>query len=258
MTGLAQPMNRVHTRRRACTLLLCAGLVGCTDAGPLAYPSTWAPRITPRAAVDCHDITGTYAASNGAQLLPFFLFGVLDTESPEWTQLVRTHQSILAAPDAVTVTISSPDPEHLAVLVAMNASPLARQVLKRSHRSPGTTMRWTPGDHTFRCDADGVVITGTHIHDWHEYQLTDAEKQRRYRRPGRNDVGTARGNYRFAKAADGSLVMHEHLYFCLGCDFADKWRQWAPAPSRSQSAGFRRKDEGVTPTLAPRTATPPT
>jgi len=114
----------------------------------------------------------------------------------------------------------------------MGGTHLAKQVLTRSHRSPVAAEVWF-GQHekSFRCEPDGIVLVGAYIHDWPEYRLPDAEKKRRYRRPGKNDVGTARGYFDFSKSTDGSLTMRQRLFFCLGCGGLDElWRRWETAP----------------------------
>lgn len=209
--------------------LLAIGLSGCGAPAPYAGPlsSTGGDE----ASADCPDISGTYRASSDGQLLPFHLFGILDTASPEWTALVQLTSELRAQPDEAIVTIRFPDPDRLEVIVAVHGAPRARQVLTRSRRSTTAADWWGQGERSFRCAQDGVAIAGTQIFDWDEYLLPDAAK-RRYRRPGTNDVGTARGIYRFSRAADGSLVMHQHIYFCLGaCELGADGR-WEPVRSR--------------------------
>jgi hypothetical protein len=74
----------------------------------------------------------------------------------------------------------------------------------------------------------------TGVCDWEVYRLPIETKRLRYRRPGKNDVGTARGYFEFSRAADGSLVMRQRLYFSYACDGLDeRWRRWEPAPGKT-------------------------
>jgi len=217
-------VNAFHALRAGATgWLFAAAFAGCASL-PDSEQRPSADRY--EASAQCRDISGTYRASSGGQLLPFFLFGVLDTESPDWSALVQFTRELRAQPDDAIVTIRSPDPDRLEVLVSVQGRPSAKQVLSRSRRSAAAADWWGQGEQSFRCEADGVAIAGTQVVDWDAYLLPDAEKKRRYRRPGTNDVGTARGIYRFAKAADGSLVMHQDIWVCLGaCDLATE-RRW--------------------------------
>lgn len=216
------------------TLFLLTALFGCgSPVMKAAYPNTWPSRVTNDARADCLDISGSYKAGNGDALLPFFLYGIPDTASPEWASLVRINEQILVEPDGATITIGSPDPDHMEVVAAIHGTPIGKQRLARSRQSADAAEVWF-GQHgqSFRCEPDSVVIVGASVFSWELYRLPDEEKRRRFRRPGRNDAGTARGYFDFSKAADGSLVMRQRLYFCLGCRSLDElWRRWEPVPS---------------------------
>ena len=211
-------------------LWLLTALFGC---GPpilkAAYPNTWPSRVTNGTQTDCLDISGSYKASNGDALL----YGISDTTSLDWANLVQINEQILVEPDDATVTIGYSNSDHIEVVVAMHGTTLAKQVLTRSRLSADLAEVWFgQGDQSFRCDQDDVVIVGAYVFDWDAYRLPYEEKKRRYRRPGKNDVGTSRGYFDFSKASDGSLVMRQRLYFCIGCGTLDeRWRQWEPVLS---------------------------
>lgn len=227
-------MNRLSYLPLALVFLLAIGLSGCGSPIKKAeYPSTWPPRATSGIETDCQDISGTYKANNGEQLLPFFLFGIPDTTSPDWANLVRINEQLMTEPDSATVTIESPDSDHIEVVVAKHGTPIARQILTRSHQSANAAEVWFgQHDQSFRCEPDGTVVVGAYVSNWGEYRLTSEEKKRRYRRPGKNDAGTSRGYFDFSKATDGSLVMRQRLYFCLGCGGLNElWMRWASVPS---------------------------
>lgn len=227
-------MNRLNSFPLAWVFLLAIGLSGCGSPIKKAeYPSTWPSRVTSGMNTDCQDIAGIYKASNGEQLLPFFLFGIPDTTSPDWANLVRINEQIMAEPDGATVTIGSPDTDHIEVVVAKNGMPIAKQVLTRSRQPAGAAEVWFgQRDQSFRCEPDGTVMVGAYVSNWDAYRLPSEEKKRRYKRPGKNDVGTSRGYFDFSRATDGSLVMRQRLYFCLGCGGLDElWMRWPSVPS---------------------------
>ena len=228
-------MKRKSFLSPAWTLFLLTALFGCGGTIMKAeYPSTWSSRVTNGAQADCPDISGIFKASNGDSLLPFFLYGIPDTTSLDWANLVQVNEQILAEPDGATVTIGSPpDSDHIEVVVAMHGTPIAKQVLTRSRQSATAAEVWFgQREQSFRCEPDGIVIVGAYVFNWDEYRLPYEEKKRRFRRPGKNDVGTARGYFDFSKATDGSLIMRERLYFCLGCRSLDElWRRWEPVLS---------------------------
>jgi len=218
----------------AWTLLLLTALFGCGRTIMKAeYPSTWPPRVTNGAQADCLDLSGIFKASNGDSLLPFFLYGIPDTTSLDWANLVQINEQIMVEPDGATVTIGSPDSDHIEVVVAMHGTPIAKQVLTRSRQSATAAEVWFgQREQSFRCEPDGIVIVGAYVFNWDEYRLPYEEKKRRFRRPGKNDVGTSRGYFDFSKTTDGSLIMRQRLYFCLGCRSLDElWRRWEPALS---------------------------
>lgn len=228
----ANNMNRQTFFPLFCVFLLATSLGGCgLKIKKAEYPSAWPSRLTNNVKADCHDISGTYKASNGEQLLPFFLFGIPDTTSPGWANLVQINEQIRAEPDGATVTIRFPDSDHIESTVAMHGTPIAKQVLTRSLRSADAAEWLGQPDQSFRCESNGIVILGAYIFNWHEYYLPREEKKRRYRRPGKNDVGTTHGVFDFSKAVDGSLIMQERPYFCLGCGNIDAtWRRWEAVP----------------------------
>jgi hypothetical protein len=217
----------------AWTLLLLTALFGCGGTIMKAeYPSTWPSRVTNGAQADCLDISGSYKAGNGDSLLPFFLYGIPDTTSLDWANLVQINEQILVEPDGATVTIGSPDSDHIEVMVAMHGTPIAKQVLTRSRQSAAAAEVWFgQREQSFRCEPDGIVIVGAYVFNWDAYRLPYEEKKRRYRRPGKNDVGTSRGYFDFSKATNGSLIMRQRLYFCLGCSLDELWRRWEPVLS---------------------------
>ena len=221
-------MNRLNSLSFLCMLVLAGGLSGCGATLKKAeYPSTWPSRVTNSARADCANISGTFKANNDQPSLPFFLFGIPDTTSIEWANLVQINEQLLDDPDGATVTIGYPDSDHIDVVVTMHGMPIAKQVLARSSQGANAAVWVGQSEQSFRCEPDGVVIVGAYIHNWGEYSLPYSEKKRRYRRPGQNDVGTSRGYFHFSKAANGSLVMREQRYFCLGCGGLDElWRRW--------------------------------
>lgn len=227
-------MKRKSFLSPAWILFLLTALFGCGGTIMKAeYPSTWPSRVTNGAQADCPDISGMFKASNSDSLLPFFLYGIPDTTSLDWANLVQVNEQILVEPDGATVTIGSPDSDHIEVEVAMHGTQIAKQVLTRSRQSATAAEVWFgQRDQSFRCEPDGIVIVGAYVFNWEEYRLPYEEKKRRFRRPGKNDVGTARGYFDFSKATDGSLIMRQRLYFCLGCKSLDElWRRWEPVLS---------------------------
>lgn len=227
-------MKRKSFLSSAWTLLLLTALFGCGRTIMKAeYPSTWPPRVTNGAQADCLDLSGIFKASNGDSLLPFFLYGIPDTTSLDWANLVQINEQIMVEPDGATVTIGSPDSDHIEVVVAMHGTPIAKQVLTRSRQSATAAEVWFgQREQSFRCEPDGIVIVGAYVFNWDEYRLPYEEMKRRFRRPGKNDVGTSRGYFDFSKTTDGSLIMRQRLYFCLGCRSLDElWRRWEPALS---------------------------
>ena len=226
-------MNQPSSLPLAWVFWLAIGLSGCGSPIKKAeYPSTWPSRETYSVIADCQDISGTYKANNGEQLLPFYLFGIPDTSSPDWANLVQINEQLMTEPDGATVTIGFPDSDHIEVVVAIHGAPIAKQVLTRSRQSADAAEVWFgQDDQSFRCEPDGIVVVGAYVFNWDAYRLPYEEKKRRYRRPGKNDVGTSRGYFDFSKATDGSLVMRQRLYFCLGCGNLDElWRRWEPVP----------------------------
>jgi 2-methylisocitrate lyase-like PEP mutase family enzyme len=119
----------IDPRRAFPGALLAAAVAGCASPpAPVAG--------SPDGGGQCPDIAGTYRASSAGQFLPFFLFGVHDTASPEWSALVHFVQQLRTVADEASVTIRSPDPERMEVIVTVRGRPSARQVLARSRRSP--------------------------------------------------------------------------------------------------------------------------
>ena len=215
-------------------LLLLTGVSGCGGTIRKAeYPATWPARVTNGAQADCLDISGRYKASNGDSLLPFFIYGIPDTTSLDWSNLVQINEQILVEPDGAVVTIRSPDSDHIEVVVAIHGTPIGKQVLTRSRQSAAAAEVWFgQRDQSFRCEPDGIVIVGAYINNWNTYRLPYEEKKRQYRRPGKNEVGTSRGYFDFSKATDGSLIMRERLYFCIDCSGLNElWRRWEPVLS---------------------------
>lgn len=219
-------MNRKKLLSLIWTPVLLTALLGCCSTIIKAeYPSTWPSRVKDGTQSDCLDISGSYKASNGDSLLPFFLYGIPDTHSLDWANLVEINEQILAKPYGGTVTIGSVDSDHIEVVVAINGTPIGKQILARSRKS-------TKDKQSFLCEPDSIVISGAYIFNWDEYRLPREEKKRVYRRPGKNDVGTSRGYYHFSKASNGNLVMLQKTYFCLGdCNLNEEWRQWEPTRS---------------------------
>lgn len=232
------PVRRLNARRLVACLCLAAGLIGCGSAiRTAAYPADWPARVAAAAAAACPDISGRYQGSDGEQALAFFLFGVADRASPDWAELVRVNERLLADPGDSVVTIGAPDPDHIDVVVAVRGMPIARQVLTRSRRSASSAEMWSgQPEKSFRCEPGAIVVAGAFVHDWEQYRLPDAEKRRRYPRPGGTEVGISRGYFDFAKAADGSLVMRQRLYHCYGsCSLDERWRRWPAVRSAASS-----------------------
>lgn len=197
------------------------------------YPNSWPPRISYSSRADCIDISGTYKVSDSLPLLPFFLFGIVDEGSLDWANLVRIYERhLLADPDGATVTIGSPDSDHLQVVVAMRGMTVAKQVLTRSHQTERDIQWFGQHRQSFHCEPDGIVINSSYIHNWDIYNLPYEEKKRRYRRPHGGAVGppgVSEGYFYFSKTTNGSLVMRAHLYGCYDCSGLDEyWRQWEP------------------------------
>lgn len=197
------------------------------------YPGAWPARVEKAGNAECIDISGSYKAGDGDSLLPFFLFGVDDTSSHEWSDLVQINEQVLAAPDDSTVTVSFLDADRIEVVVAIRGTPIARQVLKRSHLSASAAEMWLgQGDQTFRCDADSIVTAGASVSDWVKFRLPYEERKRLYRRRDIRHAGTSYGYFDFSKALDGSLVMRERRFFCVDCGNLNyRWRRWEPVLS---------------------------
>jgi len=140
-------------------------------------------RIPHSSSVGCLDISGTYKTSNGLPLLPFFVFGITDEASLDWGNLIQVYKErLLGDPDGTTVTIGSPDSEHIEVMVAIHGITVAKQLLKRSYQSESAAAMFGQHKGSFRCEPDSVVINSSYIHDWDVYSLPYEEKKRRYRR----------------------------------------------------------------------------
>jgi len=241
-------MKRKSFLSPALTLLLLTALFGfgCTiiysNQTPIftqdvaEYPSTWPPRVTNGAQSDCLDISGTFKASNSDSLLPFFIFGTADTHSLDWANLIKINEQILVDPDGATVTIGSPDLDHIEVVVAMHGAPIAKKILTRLRRSLWAA-KWFLGidENSFLCERDSIVVVGAYVFNWDEYRLPNEVKKRHFRRFHPIDVGTSRGYFYFSKATDGSLVMRQSLYVCTGsCGSLDElWRRWEPIISQT-------------------------
>jgi hypothetical protein len=225
-------VSRPNAQGMAWSLSLAAALTGCGGTIKQAgYPADWPARVATLAHAECPDLSGTYQAGDGERLLPFFLFGLADRTSTEWTDLVQVAERLLADPEGATVTVGHPDPDHIEVAVAQRGTPLARQVLTRSRRSATTAEVWFgQAERSFRCEPNAIVVVGSLVHDWDQYRLPAAEKKRRYPRPGGIAVGTSSGYFDFSKTTDGGLVMLQRLYHCYGeCSLDHRWRRWEPA-----------------------------
>lgn len=192
------------------------------------YPLAWPARVEKAENAACIDISGSYKAGNGDSLLPFFLFGINETSSHEWSELVQINEQILAEPDDSTVTIRFIDADRIEVAVAIRGTPVARQVLKRSNLSASVAEMWLgQDDQTFRCDPDSVVTAGAYVSDWVKFRLPYEERKRLYRPRDIRHAGTSHGYFDFSKAIDGSLVMRERRFFCVDCgNLNDRWRRW--------------------------------
>ena len=220
----------------ACALLLMTGLSGCGGTiRKVEYPSTWPARITYSSRVDCLDISGTFKASNGLPMLPFFLFGITDNNSLDWANLVRIYEErLLADPDGATVTIGFPDSDHIEVVVAIHGTTVAKQTLARSHQSASAAVWFGQRARSFRCELGGIVINSSYVHSWDVYRLPYEEKKRHYRRTWGvvGPLGVSEGYFYFSKTTNGSLVMRADIYGCYPCDSLDGyWRQWEPVLS---------------------------
>jgi hypothetical protein len=223
-------MSRIDSFPFVGLFLLAVGLSGCGSITKAEYPGTWPVRAANSARSDCLDISGKFLVGKSEPPLPFFLFGIPDTSSHDWVSLAQVGERLLADKEDATVTIESPDSDHIEVAVALRGSLMAKQLLTRSYRSALNAEWFGQSDKSFRCDTDAVVIVGAYVCSWDQYLLTDEQKRDRYRRPGKNDVGTCRGRFRFAKTAEGSLVMLQRNYFCYACGGLDEvWRRWEPA-----------------------------
>ena len=226
-----RPTKRKHARSLAWILILSTVLVGCTARiKGTEYPVAWPARIEKAGNAECIDISGSYKAGSGDSLLPFFLFGVNETSSHEWSDLVQINEQVLAAPDDSTVTVGFPDADRMEVVVAVRGTPIARQVLQRSHLSASTAEMWLgQGDRTFRCEPDSVVTVGASVSDWTRFRLPYEERKRLYKRRDIRHAGTSHGYFDFSIAVDGSLVMRERRFFCVDCGNLDhRWRRWEP------------------------------
>jgi hypothetical protein len=161
-------------------LLLLTGVSGCGFEKRKAaeYPTTWPSRITSISRADCLDISGTYKTTNRPPLLPFLLFGITNEASSDWANLIQVYKErLLADPDGTTVTIGSPDPEHIEVIVAIHGMPVAKQLLTRSYQS-ANILEWF-GQHKLscRCEPDSVVTNSSFIHDWDVYSLLTRKRK---------------------------------------------------------------------------------
>jgi len=216
--------------------LLLTGVSGCGGAIRQAgYPATWPSRITPISGADCLDISGTYKATNRIPLLPFLLFGITDEASPDWANLIQAYKERLPDNlDGTTVTIASPDPEHIEVIVDIHGMPVAKQLLTRSYQSAKTAYWFGQHNLSFRCEKDSVVMNSSFIHDWDVYSLPYGEKKHRYRRTfgAVGPLGVSEGYFYFSKTTTGSLVARVGLYGCYPCQSLDEyWLQWEPVLS---------------------------
>jgi hypothetical protein len=225
-----------NARSLAWILLLATALAGCgARIKGTEYPVAWPARVEKAGNAECVDITGSYKAGTGDSLLPFFLFGINETSSREWSDLVQVNEQVLAAPDDSTVSIGLPDSDRMEVVVAVRGTPIARQFLQRSHLSASTAEMWLgQGDRTFRCNPDSIVTVGASVSDWTRFRLPYEERKRLYKRRDIRHAGTSHGYFDFSKAVDGSLVMRERRFFCVDCGKLDhRWRRWEPV------SGFR-------------------
>lgn len=228
------PLRRKRAFSHAWILVLSTALFGCGASMKRAeYPGAWPARVEKAENAACIDISGRYKAGNGDSLLPFFLFGINETSSHEWSDLARINAQILAEPDDSTVTIRFLDVARIEVVVAIRGTPVARQVLKRSHLSASVAEMWLgQSDQTFRCDPDSVVTAGAYVSDWVKFRLSYEERKRLYRWRDIGHAGTSHGYFDFSKATDGSLVMRERRFFCVDCgNLNDLWRRWEPVLS---------------------------
>jgi hypothetical protein len=219
-------------------LLLLTGLSGCGGTIKTAeYPSTWPQRIMSSSRADCLDISGTYKASNGLPLLPFFLFGITDENSLDWANLIQVYKEhLLADPDGTTVMIGSPDSEHIEVIVAIHGITVARQLLTRSYQSENAAVWFGQHNRSFRCEPYGIVINSSYIHDWDVYSLPYEEKKLRYRRifGAVGPLGVSEGYFDFSKTTNGSLVARARLYGSYPCESLNEyWQLWEPVLSSS-------------------------
>lgn len=233
---MSEPADIARGLKRAFSLawilILSAALIGCSARiKRTEYPSAWPARVETKSEnAECIDISGSYKAGNGDSLLPFFLFGINETSSPEWVNLVQVNEQVLAAPDDSTVTVGFLDVDRIEVVVAIRGTPIARQILQRSHLSASTAEMWLgQGDKTFRCDPDSIVTVGASVSDWVRFRLPYEERKRLYRRRDIRHAGTSHGYFNFSRAVDGSLVMRERRFFCVDCDNLNhRWRRWEP------------------------------
>lgn len=214
-------------------LLLLTGVSGCGGTIRKAeYPATWPPRIMSNSIAGCLDISGTYKTSNGLPLLPFFVFGITDEASRDWGNLIKVYRErLLADPDDTTVTIGSPDSEHIEVIVAIHGVTVAKQLLTRSYQSEFSAAMLGQDNRSYRCEPDSIVINSAYIHDWDVYSLPGGEKNRRYRRMSGavGPLGVSEGYFYFSKAINGSLVARMRLYGCYPCKSLDEyWQRWEP------------------------------
>lgn len=212
-------------------LMLLTSLPGCgSTLRKEEYPVTWPSRMTSSSSAGCPDISGTYKTSKGLPLLPFFVFGITDEASLDWRNLIQLYKErLLIDPDDTTVTINSPDSEHIEVLVAINGITIKRQTLTRSYQSEFAAVMFGQHKRSFRCEPDSVVINSSYIHDWDVYNLPDEEKKHRYRKMfgAVGPLGVSEGYFYFSKTINGSLVARVHLYGCYPCESLDEfWRRW--------------------------------
>lgn len=210
-------------------LLLLIGLSGCGgEIAKAGYPYNWSPRITHSKKANCPDISGSYKITGNQSILPFLLFGIVDTRSPEWNNLVQIYgEQLLPDLKDAAVTIGHPNSEHIDVAVIIHGKTVAKQVLMRSHQSYNNAVWFGQNRQSFRCESDLITINSAYIHDWDVYTLPLKEKKRRFRTL--NFLGIAVGYFDFSKNTDGSLVMRARRYYCYPCDNLDEfWLKWEP------------------------------
>jgi hypothetical protein len=97
-------------------------------------------------------------------------------------------ERLLGDPDGTTVTIGSPDSEHIEVMGAIHGITVAKQLLKRSYQSESAAVMFGQHKRSFRCEPDSLVINSSYIHDWDVYSLPYEEKKRRCKKGCANCV----------------------------------------------------------------------